>query len=166
VARRHTPTRSWNPGLESQISRSWNPSIESQILRSWNPGLESQISRSWNPGPESQMQQHPTRADCVRPSQLPTSIQKSKRNGYQKGYEPHQIPILDCDRNLPVLAFLREIWLNQCCVGYSKISYIYPLVINPGIHPLTQGGWKKNQKPVFIIRTLVLKPFFFLNPPF
>ncbi len=36
--------------------------------------------RSWNPGPESQMQQHPTRADRVRPSRLPTSSVKAREH--------------------------------------------------------------------------------------
>jgi hypothetical protein len=38
------------------------------------------------------------------------------------------------------------------------------MVIIPGIPPLTQGG-RINQKPVFSIRTLVLKPFV-LRPTF
>jgi hypothetical protein len=67
VAERHMPTRSWNPGLESQMqqhSRCKNMAATTKeensvrLSRSWNPGPESQISRSWNPSPESQMQQH------------------------------------------------------------------------------------------------------------
>jgi hypothetical protein len=79
------------PFIEILKPKSWEPNIEVlkpnvRLLRSWNPGPESQISRSWNPmsvyrGLETQVLKAKcnnaglqARADCVRPSRVPTSL--------------------------------------------------------------------------------------------
>ncbi len=92
-------SRSWNPSLESETQcpfievlkpKSWEPNIEVLKLRSWELNIEILKPRSWEwnsvsvyRGPETQVLRAKcsnvglqARADCVRPSRVPTSLCK------------------------------------------------------------------------------------------